>query len=140
MEDIKAPELLKPLPKKASGFKNFVRWFTFVLVVVLGLFGYWKYYFTYSEGWQVGKMQKISKKGNVFKTWEGYLLTSISTDNNNLSLMTKEFPFSVTSDSLAKVLENFEGKRVKLQYKQKHGTLPWRGDSEYIVIDVTQDQ
>lgn len=140
MEDIKAPEVLKPLPKKAGGFKIFVRWFTFILLASLALFGYWKYYFTYSDGLQGGKMQKISKKGNIFKTWEGYLLTSISTDNNNLSLLTKEFTFSVTSDSIAHVLENYDGKRVKVRYQQKNGSLPWRGDSQYIVYEVTLDQ
>jgi hypothetical protein len=140
MEDIKTPEVLKPLPKKAGGFKTFVRWFTFILLLSLALFGYWKYYFTYSDGLQGGKMQKISKKGNVFKTWEGYLLTSISTDNNNLSLLTKEFTFSVTSDSIAHVLENYDGKRVKVRYQQKNGSLPWRGDSQYIVYEVTLDQ
>lgn len=140
MEDTKATELLKPLPKKANGFKKFVQRFTIVLLLVLLLFGYWKYYYTYSDGLQGGKMQKISKKGNLFKTWEGYLLISLSTDNSNLSIMTKEFPFSVTTDSIAHVLENYEGKRVKVRYKQKNGTLPWRGDSEYLVYEVILDQ
>ena len=140
MEDTKATELLKPLPKKANGFKKFVQWFTIVLLLVLLLFGYWKYYYTYSDGLQGGKMQKISKKGNLFKTWEGYLLISLSTDNSNLSIMTKEFPFSVTTDSIAHVLENYEGKRVKVRYRQKNGTLPWRGDSEYLVYEVILDQ
>lgn len=30
----------------------------------------------------------------------------------------------------------YEGKNVKLHYLQKNGTLPWRGDSEYIVDEV----
>jgi hypothetical protein len=140
MDDIKPANTVRPLPKKPSAFKKFVRWFSFTLIVVLGLFGYWKYYYTYSNGLQGGKMQKISRRGNIFKTWEGYLLISISTDNNNLSLLTKEFPFSVTSDSIAHVLENYDGKRVKVRYKQKNGTLPWRGDSEYIVYEVMLDQ
>jgi hypothetical protein len=110
-----------------------------MLLAILGVFIYWKYYFTYSNGLQSGKMQKISRRGNVFKTWEGYLLISVSTDNN-LSLITKEFPFSVTSDSIAHVLENYDGKKVRVRYKQKNGTLPWRGDSEYIVYQVEGDQ
>ena len=85
-------------------------------------------------------MQKISYKGNIFKTWEGYLLISLTTTDNNISLSTKEFNFSVTSDSIAHVLENYEGKRVKVRYKQKNGTLPWRGDTEYIVYEVSVDK
>lgn len=139
MEDIKPQEPVKLQPKKGSSFKRFVRWLTFILLAILAVFIYWKYYFTYSNGLQSGKMQKISRRGNVFKTWEGYLLISVSTDNN-LSLITKEFPFSVTSDSIAHVLEQYDGKKVRVRYKQKNGTLPWRGDSEYIVYQVEADQ
>ena len=57
-----------------------------------------------------------------------------------ISLSTKEFPFSVTSDSIAHVLENFEGKRVKVRYQQKNGTLPWRGDTEYLVYEVSVEE
>jgi hypothetical protein len=127
-----------PTPKKAGGFKKFMRWFTFILILGLGLFVYWKYYYTYSNGVQGGKMQKISRRGNIFKTWEGYLLISLNTDNNNsLSLTTKDWPFSVTNDSIANLLEKYEGKRVTVRYNQKNGTLPWRGDSEYIIYQVT---
>jgi hypothetical protein len=133
MEEIKSVALQ---PKKAGSFKKFMRWFFFILFLGLGLFAYWRYYYTYSSGIQGGTMQKISYKGNVFKTWEGYLLISLSTTDNSISLATKEFPFSVTSDSIAHVLESNEGKRVKVRYHQKNGTLPWRGDTEYIVYEV----
>ncbi len=127
-------------PKKASGFIKFIRWLTLIAIVVLAFIFWWKYYYTYSNGVQGGKMQKISYKGNVFKTWEGYLLISLSTTDNNITLTSKEFPFSVASDSIAHVLENCEGKRVKVRYNQKNGTLPWRGDTQYIVYEVTVDQ
>ena len=132
---------LSPTPiKKASGFKKFLRWIVFISVVILVIGFWWKYYYTYSDGVQGGKMQKISHKGNIFKTWEGYLLTSLATTDNNIALTTKEFSFSVESDSIAHVLENYEGKRVRVRYQQKKGTLPWRGDSDYIVYEVTLDQ
>ncbi len=127
-------------PKKSGGFKTFMRWFVFIVVLLLATFFWWKYYYTYSSGIQGGKMQKISYKGNVFKTWEGYLLISLSTSDNSISLTTKDFPFSVASDSIAHVLESYEGKRVKVRYHQKNGTLPWRGDTEYIVYEVETDQ
>jgi hypothetical protein len=136
MEDIKPIELVKPLPKKASGFKVFARWFTFIVLLSLGLFIYWKYFLTFSDGLQGGKMQKISRKGNVFKTWEGYILINPSTDINTSSVTSREWPFTVTNDSIAHVLENFAEKSVILRYHQKNGTLPWRGDTEYIIYDV----
>jgi hypothetical protein len=127
-------------PKRTHGFIIFIRWVTLIAVVVLAFIFWWKYYYTYSSGLMGGKMQKISYKGNVFKTWEGYLLISLTTSDNNISLTTKEFPFSVASDSIAHVLENYEGKRVKVRYHQKNGTLPWRGDTPYIVYEVVADE
>ena len=136
MENVKAGTAL---PKQKSGFKKILQWFVVILLLIGGLFFWWKYCYTYSNGLQGGKMQKISKRGNLFKTWEGYLLISLNTDNN-LTLATKEFPFSVTNDSIAHILESYEGKKVKVRYNQKNGTLPWRGDSEYIVYEVLPDQ
>ena len=137
MEDIKSTAAVTALPKRSGGFKKFMRWFIFILFVVLVLFGYWKYYYTYSDGLQGGKMQKISKKGNIFKTWEGYLLISPSTDPTTGTFSNKEWQFTVVNDSIAHVLENYAEKNVKLRYHQKNGTLPWRGDTEYIIYDVS---
>jgi hypothetical protein len=139
MDDIKAPDPLKPLPKKAGGFKKFVRWFTFILLVVLILFGYWKYYYTYSDGYRSGLLQKLSHKGNVFKTYEGELVQRSIVSTANVGIASEKFYFSVANDSVAKAMQGFEGKNVKLHYEQKNGTLPWRGESEYIVDGVELD-
>jgi hypothetical protein len=139
MDDIKAPDPLKPLPKKAGGFKKFVRWVTFILLVVLLLFGYWKYYYTYSDGYRSGLLQKLSHKGNIFKTYEGELVQRSIISTANVGIASEKFYFSIASDSVAKAMQNFEGKNVKLHYEQKNGTLPWRGESEYIVDGVELD-
>jgi hypothetical protein len=132
-----APAL--PQPKKASSFRKFVRWFIFILIIVLGAFVYWKYFYTYSDGNRSGLLQKFSHKGNVFKTYEGELVLSSVASTTNVALASEKFFFSVTNDSVAKALMNYEGKRVKLHYTEKNGTLPWRGDSKYIVDGVTPD-
>ena len=137
MEDIKTTDAIKPLPKRSGGFKKFVRWFTFIVLLVLAFFFYWKYYYTYSDGLQGGKMQKISKKGNIFKTWEGYLLISPSSDPTTGTITNREWQFTVVDDSIAHVLENYAEKNVKLRYHQKNGTLPWRGDTEYLIYEVS---
>ena len=139
MDDKKTPETVKPLPKKAGGFKKFVRWFTFILILVLGLFGYWKYYYTYSDGYRSGLLQKLSHKGNIFKTYEGELVQRSIVSTSNVGIASEKFYFSVAVDSIAKAMQNFEGKNVRLHYRQKNGTLPWRGESEYIVDAVELD-
>jgi hypothetical protein len=139
MEEVKAPELVKPLPKKAGGFKKFVRWFTFILLLVLGLFGYWKYFYTYSDGYRSGLLQKLSHKGNVFKTYEGELVQRSIISTNNVGIASEKFYFSIASDSVAKAMQKLEGRNVRVHYMQKNGTLPWRGESEYIVDAVEID-
>jgi hypothetical protein len=139
MEDIKLTDPAKPLPKKTSGFKKFVRWFTFLLLVVLGIYGYWKYFYTYSDGYRSGLLQKLSHKGNVFKTYEGELVQRSIVSTGNVGIASEKFYFSVVKDSVAKAMQNLEGKNVRLHYLQKNGTLPWRGDSEYIVDGVELD-
>jgi hypothetical protein len=139
MEDIKSTDPAKPVPKNASGFKRFVRWFTFILLVVLLLFGYWKYYYTYSDGYRSGLLQKLSHKGNIFKTYEGELVQRSIVSTNNVGIASEKFYFSVVNDSIAKMMQNFEGKNVKLHYKEKNGTLPWRGESRYLVDGIESD-
>ena len=136
MEDLKNPAL----PKKKSGFKKFIRWFIFILVLMLALFSYWKYFFTYSDGNRTGLLQKLSHKGTIFKTYEGELVLSSISSTANVALASEKFYFSVADKVIAKKMEAFEGKRVKLHYLQKNGTLPWRGESEYIVDEVTAEE
>jgi hypothetical protein len=123
--------------KKKGGCGKYVFYVVSILLLVLGGYIYWKYYRTYSDGLQGGKMQKISRKGNIFKTWEGYVLISSSTDPSTNMITPKEWPFTVVSDSIAHVLESYAEKNVILRYHQKNGTLPWQGDTEYIIYDVS---
>jgi hypothetical protein len=53
--------------------------------------------------------------------------------NPQMPIATKDFPFSVVKPAIADSLAQFEGQDVRLHYTQYRGTLPWRGDSEYIV-------
>lgn len=135
MEEVKTGQS----PQKKNGFRKFIRWFIFILVLVLGIFIYWKYYFTYSEGNRTGLLQKLSRKGTVFKTYEGELVLSSISSTSNVAIASEKFYFSVTDAAIAKKMEAFEGKKVKLHYHQKNGVLPWRGESEYIVDNVEAD-
>jgi hypothetical protein len=109
-----------------------------VLVVVLFLATliYWNYFFTYSEGYRAGLLQKFSKKGAMFKTYEGEMILSSITSNRNVALASEKFLFSVTSDKLASQLDTIQGQFVILHYTQKNSKLPWRGESLYLVDEV----
>jgi hypothetical protein len=108
-----------------------------VIVLFLGLFIYWKFYFTYSEGSRAGLLQKFSYKGNMFKTYEGELILSSIESNKNAAIASEKFFFSVENKSLADHLMKLEGMNVTLHYKEKHGVLFWRGETPYLVDSVT---
>ena len=107
----------------------------FVLLVFGGLI-YWKYFFTYSDGNRTGLLQKFSRRGNMFKTYEGELVLSSVIGNNNTSFSSEKFYFSVDDANVAKKLMDYEGQRITVHYEEKKGTLFWRGDTPYIVDSV----
>lgn len=122
--------------RKMPGYKKIMYSLFFCLLIGLSIYGYWKYYFTFSEGYRTGLIQKLSFRGNFFKTYEGELVLSSIVSSTNVALASEKFYFSVPNDSIANVLQNFEGKQVKLHYVQKNHSLCWRGDSEYLVDGV----
>jgi hypothetical protein len=122
--------------KAKSPFRRFVRTLTIVIILALAGFVYWKYYFTYSEGNRTGLLQKFSYKGTVFKTYEGELILSSIRSTGNVALASEKFFFSVREKTVADQMENMQGHFITVHYKMKNGTLPWRGDSRYLVDSV----
>jgi UDP-N-acetylmuramoylalanine-D-glutamate ligase len=120
------------------GYKKILYSIFFCLTIGLSIVVYWRYYFTFSEGYRTGLIQKLSLRGNFFKTYEGELVLSSIVSSNNIALASEKFYFSVPSDSIATILQNYEGKQVKLHYVQKNNSICWRGDSEYLVDGVTE--
>ncbi len=102
-----------------------------ILIVSLGI--YWKYSFTYSEGYRAGLLQKISYKGNIFKTYEGEMILSSIQSYTNVAIASEKFFFSVTDKTVAVQLEKVQGESVILHYVEKNGTFPWKGESTYFV-------
>jgi hypothetical protein len=119
--------------------KKFLTWFIVIFFVVITFLVYWYYFNTYSEGNRSGVLQKFSKKGNIFKTYEGELIMSSISSTSSVTLASEKFFFSVKNDSLAKSMFNFEGKRVSVHYDQKRKSLPWNGETEYYVNSVSVD-
>lgn len=110
-----------------------------VVLLILLIFFYWKYFMNYSSGIRYGLLQKFSHKGNVFKTYEGELILSSVTSNSNVAIASEKFYFSVTDKNTADKLMHSQGRYVTLYYKEKNGTLSWRGDTRYIVDSVQVD-
>lgn len=122
------------------GIKQKIRkafyYFIIVFVIFTGIFIYWKYFYTYSDGYRAGLLQKFSRKGNLFKTYEGEMILSSVSSNSNVVLASEKFYFSVIKKDLALRLDTIQGQMVIVHYKQKNGVLFWQGDTEYLVDKV----
>ena len=136
MNDVKFDDAVKEQPKKKSGFRKFLRWFVFIVLLTGAIAFWWKYYFVFGEGVKSGELNYVVKKGNVFKTYEGKLIQSGIRSKSPGAISSYEFEFSVTNDSVANILMNNSGNYFDLHYKEYKGTLPWRGFSKYIVDKI----
>jgi len=109
----------------------------YIVIVLIGIFFYWKYFFTYSEGYRAGLLQKFSSRGTIFKTYEGELILSSVQSTANMAIASEKFYFSVTETSVARNMEKLQGESVVVHYSERNGTLPWQGDTRYIVDSVS---
>lgn len=107
-----------------------------VLLLVAAIIFWWRHYFVFGEGVKAGDLNYLVRKGYIFKTWEGKLIQTGFKTPTPGAIQSNEFEFSITSDSLAKVLERASGKFVELRYKEYIAPLPWRGMSKYVVIEI----
>jgi hypothetical protein len=124
------------LPKKATGFKKFLKWLAVIFIIGLIFIVWWKYYFVFGEGVKSGELNYLVKKGNLFKTYEGKLIQSGLRSKTAGMIQSYEFEFSVVNDSIANILMNNSGNHFDLHYKEYKGTLPWRGYSPFIVDKI----
>jgi len=126
--------------KPMSVFKRKLRKYfyislTFLFLIIAG-FIYWSFFFTFSDGYRAGLLQKFSRKGNIFKTYEGEMILSSVQSNKNVALASEKFVFSVADVDVALQLEKLQGKNIIVHYTEKNHALPWRGETVYIVSSV----
>jgi len=98
------------------------------------------YFGTYSEGTRAGIIMKVSKKGTIFKTWEGQMnletFGSMKTDN----IVSETFAFSIEKGN-EKLIDELNaaalsGERINLKYKERYIQVSWRGDTKYFATGV----
>lgn len=109
-----------------------------IAVLALTLFIFFRFCFVYSSGVNAGDINYFQQEGVIFKTYEGKMIQSgfKSADKGSNGLHSNEFKFSVTDQKVADTLMRASGKHVELRWKRYLGTLPWRGNSQYIVTEV----
>ena len=127
----------KPKRSFLSHVKRFfLKVFGFALLAYV-LFSMFVYFMSYSDGWRSGTLTKFSRKGYIFKTWEGEIYQR-GAEDASLNIMNKAWNFSVESkqDIVIKELETYIGEEFRLHYYKRYGHLFWLGDTDYFVDSV----
>jgi hypothetical protein len=123
---------LQQAKEKAGRMARRTLWIILALLLVGGI-GYFFYRsYEVSDGTRVGTLFKISRKGVVFKTYEGQLHLAGS------AVLTQQstWDFSAQNAAVYEELQKYDGKPVKCYYSQKVDAFPWQGDTDYIVYKV----
>lgn len=125
--------------------KSFLRKLVIFLIIALAIgivAGSYFMFGTYSDGYRVGTVIKLSKKGYIFKTYEGQLNLEFfpSSTSTTPGISQNIWEFSVSSSTVAKDIEKAvdHGGKVKLYYDEKYYRLPWNGETKYIVSKIEE--
>ena len=110
--------------------------FTIIIVLVLiGWFTYWNFSSHavghYSDGERTGLVNKLSRKGLICKTYEGYILVG-----NGQNIQPERFYFTVKDKNIADQISAKIGQVATLQYDQKLITSKCFGETDYEIISV----
>jgi hypothetical protein len=110
--------------------KKFLTYAGVSILIVSVVYILFIYFVTFSEGYRAGELVKISKRGMLFKTWEGRLSQGVSEE--------QQFNFSVqkSDKEVLEQLKEFQGKKVRVTYIERFGTFFWLGDTKYYVKKV----
>ena len=126
-------------PKKKSGW----RWLLWLIVILLLIgcgWGYFKFFWVFSDGTKTGELNSLTYTGYIWKTYEGeIILSGYGSKQNNSSVQSKNFKFSVKDPEVALQLSKMTGYRVTVHYKEYKGALPWRGYEKAVVDYVNPE-
>ena len=105
-----------------------------IILGVLGLMYFTATHLSYSDGERAGMVVKLSRKGNIVKTYEGELNVG-GIGGSNM------WQFSVDGDKTDPIVVGLEdaltkGIRVKVHYEERYWSLPWKGDTKYFITEV----
>ncbi|AQG80884.1 hypothetical protein [Spirosoma montaniterrae] len=111
-------------------------YFLLFLLVVFGIL-YALTGWSYSDGERAGTVSKFSRRGFIFKTYEGVLNVGGFSGETG-SLTPQYFDFSVKDEAVAGQITQAvkTGQRVTLHYEEKILKLPWNGDTKYYITSV----
>ena len=120
--------------------KRFLIW-TSVGLIVLAILGVtFIRYTSYSSGYRAVQIIKFSKKGYLFKTFEGEMNLGGFVKGDQEEITPTIWAFSVykgddeVKSQIVHAMEN--GSRVRLYYNERYARMFWYGDTKYFIDKV----
>ena len=114
-------------------------WISLIVVILALICAIWLRFLNpyVEDASQVGYVEHIERRGTIFKTYEGVLLPYKELLDTT-RVYRRDFIYTAADEPTAVRLKQamFDGRPVRVTYKQYHATLPWRGSSKTIVTGV----
>jgi hypothetical protein len=124
------------LPKKSKWKKRL--FFTFLILILAFVAYIFICGITYSSGTRTGVVIKLSQKGVLFKTYEGELNLGGISEGDGTIMPTRLWNFSIEkhNKSVYDSITQFQGKHVRLYYKEVLKNFFWQSDTPYLIEKV----
>ena len=112
-----------------------IAWVIVILLLVGAAFGYYKFFWVFSDGTKTGELNSLTYTGYIWKTYEGEMILSGYGNKSGSAgtVQSKIFKFSTDDKAIAEQLTQLTGQRVTVHYKEYKGALPWRGYERAVV-------
>ena len=121
-----------------STFKKILIVIVFLLIGVAAFF----YFGVYSEGTRAGIIMKVSKKGVIFKTWEGQMNLETFGASDTDNIVSEVFNFSIEKGNQELIdkltAASLSGNRVNLKYKERYSILFFRGETKHFAVGLEE--
>ena len=124
-----------------SSKRSWTLWVSLIIVGLLFGLGYalWLRYFSpyEEEVVQYGFIERTSKRGLIFKTFEGIFLP-YKAINDTIEPYPGDLFISAKNDHVAAELRKLElgNLPARIIMERYRAPLPWRGESEWVVVEV----
>lgn len=84
---------------------------------------------------QYGYIEQISRRGDLFKTFEGVLIP-YKAINDTVKPYSGDIVFSAADDHVAATLLRLQNANLpaKVELARYHATVPWRGESKIVIV------
>ncbi len=124
------------LPKKSKWKKRL--FISFLILILISVAYVFICGITYSTGTRTGIVIKLSQKGVLFKTYEGELNLGGISEGDGTIMPTRIWNFSIEKNNaiVYDSITQFQGKHVRLYYKEVLKSFFWQSETPYLIEKV----